>query len=187
MTNPLHGIRHVFLDRDGVINVKLPYGQYVTQPGQLTFCPGAAEAIAKLNHAGMRVIVVTNQRGVALNLFSEQQLSEVHQHLHQLLAAHGAHLDAIYACPHARDACDCRKPLPGLFLQAFRDFPNASPANSLMIGDSLSDIQAGMHLGLATVFIEGIAETRDPGADHARSLTTYRAASLAAFVQSLIS
>ena len=185
-TNPgmtsFSSARFVFLDRDGVINRKLPQHHYVTHPDDLVLCPGAGAAIAGLNKQQKTVIVVTNQRGIALGLFSEQQLGIVHQRLHALLQAVGAHLDAIYYCPHAPDSCDCRKPLPGMFQQAFKVFPSASPANSIMVGDSLTDMQAADRLGMPAVFIEGDPATQDAGADQARTLATYSALSLAAFV-----
>jgi D-glycero-D-manno-heptose 1,7-bisphosphate phosphatase len=187
MSAPLGPVRHVFLDRDGVINVKLPQGQYVTQPEQLQLCPGAAEAIARLNQQGMRVMVVTNQRGISLGIFTEMELEAVHRQLKTMLAAHGAHLDAIYYCPHGYDTCDCRKPQPGMFHQAFRDFPEVYATNSIMIGDSLVDIQAGNNLGMPTVFIKGRADTQDPGADQAQLLADDEAPSLTAFVGNFLS
>jgi D-glycero-D-manno-heptose 1,7-bisphosphate phosphatase len=174
MSAPLGPVRHVFLDRDGVINVKLPQGQYVTQPEQLQLCPGAAEAIARLNQQGMRVMVVTNQRGISLGIFTEMELEAVHRQLKTMLAAHGAHLDAIYYCPHGYD-------------QAFRDFPEVYATNSIMIGDSLVDIQAGNNLGMPTVFIKGRADTQDPGADQAQLLADDEAPSLTAFVGNFLS
>ena len=182
MIAALSSIRCVFLDRDGVINVKLPQGNYVMEPESLELCAGAGHAIAALNRKGLRVVVATNQRGIALGRFTEQQLGHVHHRLAELLAAHGAHLDAIYYCPHAQNACDCRKPLPGMLHKGFHDFPGLTAGNSIMVGDSLSDIQAGRALGMPTVFIEGNPETRDPGADEARARADYQAATLAEFV-----
>ncbi len=176
-------IRFVFLDRDGVLNRKMPEGSWVTSPACFEMLDGAAAAIAALNRLGIRIIVVTNQRGIAAGLYSEAGLSAVHEHMRALLVAEHAHLDAIYYCPHDRDACDCRKPKPGMLLQAFADFPGAGPGNSLMIGDSLSDIKAGRATGMATVFIDGDASTQSPGANTARSLADYCSDSLASFVQ----
>ena len=187
MSAPPASVRHVFLDRDGVINVKLPQSQYVTQPELLHLCPGAAEAIARLNRQRMRVMVVTNQRGISLGIFTEMQLAAVHKQLEAMLAAHGAHLDAIYYCLHGHDTCNCRKPLPGMFHRAFRDFPEVNAANSIMIGDSLVDIQAGENLGMLTVFIAGNPDTQDPGTNEARHLADYQAPSLAEFVEMYLS
>ena len=157
--NNFSGIRYVFLDRDGVLNRSLPDGRFVTCWEQVELLPGIAEAIARLNRSGRKVIVVTNQRAVALGLCSETELLALHDRLRECLASQGAHLDAIYYCPHDVGECNCRKPLPGLFEQAFRDFPDANPGNSVMIGDSLSDMEAGARLGMRTIFI---------AADHAR-------------------
>ena len=165
--NNFSGIRYVFLDRDGVLNRSLPDGRFVTCWEQVELLPGIAEAIARLNRSGRKVIVVTNQRAVALGLCSETELLALHDRLRECLASQGAHLDAIYYCPHDVGECNCRKPLPGLFEQAFRDFPDANPGNSVMIGDSLSDMEAGARLGMRTIFI---------AADHARPMDATSAA-----------
>lgn len=146
-------IEFVFLDRDGVLNRKPAPGQYVTRVEDFVLLPGVADAIAELNRCQRKVIVVTNQRGIALGLYSPADLDRIHGKLKAQLAAHGAHLDAIYVCPHDAGQCDCRKPLTGLFDQAFRDFPNATPGRSLMVGDSLRDIEAGRRVGMATAFV----------------------------------
>ncbi len=149
----LSGIQYVFLDRDGVINRKLPEGRYVTRWEEVDLLPGVAETIAAWNRSGRRVIVVTNQRGVALGLMSEAEVAVIHDRLRAELARHGAGLDAIYYCPHDRDECECRKPRTGMIEAAIRDFPGARPENSVLIGDSLSDIECGSAAGMATVFI----------------------------------
>jgi histidinol-phosphate phosphatase family protein len=155
-TNPVisfTNLQYVFLDRDGVLNHKAQPGQYITRSEDLIVLPGVAEAVATLNRSGRKVIVVTNQRGIALGLYSQEDLSRIHDKLRAQLAAHEAHLDAIYICPHEAGQCDCRKPLTGLFDQAFRDFPEATPHRSVMVGDSLRDIEAGNRAGMATVLI----------------------------------
>jgi D-glycero-D-manno-heptose 1,7-bisphosphate phosphatase len=106
-----------------------------------------------MNRSSRRVIVVTNQRGITLGLLSEADLNLIHQKLQLHLAAYGAHIDAIYFCPHDHDECSCRKPGTGMFEMAFRDFPGASADNSVMIGDSASDILAGAGLGMKTILI----------------------------------
>lgn len=184
-TAPEDEIRYVFLDRDGVINRKMPEGRWVTSPDELVLCPGAASAISRLNEANIKAIVVTNQRGIALGVYSEADLGRIHDRLRTLLNAENAHIDAIYYCPHARDICQCRKPKPGMFLQAFQDFPSATPANSLLIGDSLSDIEAGSNLGMKTAFVDGDPSTQADGALKARSLATYQASTLQHFVDEL--
>jgi D-glycero-D-manno-heptose 1,7-bisphosphate phosphatase len=157
-------VRHVFLDRDGVLNRKLPEGAYVTGWSQFEWLPGAVEAIARMNRAGMTVILVSNQRGIALGLFTDAQLELIHGNMRTHLAQHGARLDAIYYCPHDIGECQCRKPDIGLFEQAFKDFPRATAHNSVVIGDSLSDMQAGQRLGMKTIFIQGEADRQKAGA-----------------------
>ncbi len=147
-------IDYVFLDRDGVLNRNLPDGRFVTRWEDFQLLEGVAAAIAWFNRSGRKVIVVTNQRCVALGLCSEADVLTLHQRLQERLTSEGARLDAIYHCPHDAGECNCRKPLPGLFEQAFRDFPGANATNSVMIGDSLSDIEAGARLGMRTIFIE---------------------------------
>jgi len=160
----------VFLDRDGVINRKLPEGEYASSWDQFHLLPGAVEAIAKLNQSGRTVIVVTNQRGVALGYYTEADVRAVHGELQKHLNQSGAHIDAFYFCPHDKNQCDCRKPKTGLFEQALRDFPKASGRNSIVIGDSLSDIEVARNFGAPSIFIQGDPELQKPGADKAQSL-----------------
>ncbi len=171
-------VRYVFLDRDGVLNRKMPEGAYVCNWAQFQWLPGAIEAVARMNRAGLTVIVVSNQRGIALGLYTPEQLELIHANLQSQLALRGARLDAIYYCPHDRGECHCRKPETGLFEQAWRCFPQANPQNSLLIGDSLSDIQAGHRLGMKTIFIDGEADSQKPGATAAADLADQVAASL---------
>jgi D-glycero-D-manno-heptose 1,7-bisphosphate phosphatase len=138
----------VFLDRDGTINVKAAEGSYILRPEDVSLLPGAGEAVYRLNAAGLRVIVVTNQRAVALGLIDDAGLAQVNRQLEHLLAAHGAHLDGIYVCPHDSDSCGCRKPKAGLLKQAREDFPNIDYARSMLIGDSESDVQAALACGI---------------------------------------
>ena len=117
-----------------------------------------------MNRAGMTVVLVTNQRGIALGLYTEAELELIHAKMRADLALHGARLDAIYYCPHNIGECHCRKPDIGLFEQACKDFPQASADNSVVIGDSLSDMQAGQRLGMKTIFIEGELDRQKAGA-----------------------
>lgn len=179
-------VRTVFLDRDGVINEKAPEGNYVRRVEDLKLLPGAAAAIARLNHAGLRVVVVTNQRGVALGLYSKEDVLQIHAALERMLAHEGARLDGFYFCPHEEGACDCRKPQPGLFEQARTDFPEIDPASSVMIGDSPSDVEFGRGLGMRTVLINGSSERERSGAELARKLANMQAHSLAEAVEFLL-
>ncbi len=179
----LSDIEYVFLDRDGVLNRQPPDGGFVTCPEELQLLPGVEDAVAALNRSGRKVIVITNQRGIALGLYSHDDLARIHSQLRDCLAARGAHLDGIYVCPHDEGQCNCRKPLTGLFEQAFLDFPAARPENSLMAGDSLSDIEAGLRLGMRTVFIADDVETGSAEADRARTLAQLSVVSLPELVR----
>lgn len=174
----LENAHYVFLDRDGVINRKPPEGQYVASWGAVEVLPGVEAAIAALNRSGRRVIVISNQRGIALGYYTHADVENIHAQLQRHLALHGAHVDAFYYCPHDKGECDCRKPGTGMFRQAFRDFPEASAENSVVIGDSLSDVEAGRALGMPSLFITGDASTQKEGAERARGLADASAASL---------
>jgi D-glycero-D-manno-heptose 1,7-bisphosphate phosphatase len=135
----------IILDRDGVINQDSD--DFIKSPAEFIPIPGSLEAIARLNQAGYRVVVATNQSGVARGLFNIVALNAIHQKLHMLAQQAGAEIDAIFFCPHAAvDACDCRKPKPGMlntiarrFDTGMRGIPN--------VGDSLRDLQAGFSVG----------------------------------------
>ena len=148
----------VFLDRDGTINVD--HG-YVFRPGDFEFIPGAPEAIRRLKGAGYLVIVVTNQAGVARGLYGESDVHDLHRHLDRELARHNTAIDAYYYCPHHpekgtepyRRECACRKPLPGMLLQAAADF-SVDLARSFLVGDKRSDIEAGLAAGCQPILVE---------------------------------
>jgi D-glycero-D-manno-heptose 1,7-bisphosphate phosphatase len=143
----------VFLDRDGTINVKAPEGDYITRPEQLELLPGAAQAIRMLNHAGVPVVVVTNQRGVALGRMDESDLRAVHARLHQLLSNHDAWVEAIFYCPHHMGACACRKPAPLMLRRAGAYLGLTTLRHTVMIGDSLTDVEAGRRAGALSVLL----------------------------------
>jgi D-glycero-D-manno-heptose 1,7-bisphosphate phosphatase len=124
------------------------------------------------------LILVTNQRGVALGRLSVDDLERIHGNMQAYLAENAARLDAIYYCPHDKKMCRCRKPETGLFEQATRDFPQISAENTVVIGDSISDIQAGRRLGMRTIFIHGEPERQKPGASEAAALADACAGSL---------
>ena len=183
MTKGFRDVTFVFLDRDGVLNRKPPTGKYVTCWAEFELLPGVEEALRRINRSGRKAIVVTNQRGVALGLYSLEQLADMHERLRLGLVAHGAQLDAIYVCPHDDGQCDCRKPMTGLFEQAFRDFAEARPANSVMVGDSLRDIEAGRRIGMRTVLIDdGVGAPTAEDLQLARALADLAVPSLENFV-----
>ena len=179
-------LRTIFLDRDGVLNQKPPEGEYVSDWSRFHLLPGVPEAIARLNRAGLRVLVVSNQRGIALGLYTTDDVNAIHSELQRALAADSAHIDAFYFCPHNKNECACRKPGPGLYNQALSDFPDITPASSLMIGDSFSDIEFGHRLGMATIFIEGDPTRQKSGADRARALANQIFNSLPEAVNSVL-
>lgn len=141
-----------FLDRDGVLNVDRGYAH---RPEELEFIPGAAEAVRLLNEAGYRVVVITNQSGIARGLYDETAVHRFHAHLRERLAAQGAHIDSFYYCPHHPHGsvpefaivCECRKPKAGLLEQAVRDHP-ADRGRSFLIGDKDDDIAAASAFGV---------------------------------------
>ena len=143
----------VFLDRDGVVNRKRPAGSYVTRWDEFAFLPNVGEALSLLRRAGLRVIIVTNQRGIARGFMTESELDLIHDRMRAQLADLGASVDGVYACPHEEGRCRCRKPLTGLFLQAQRAFPQIDFTRAAMVGDSLSDMQAGAALGCRTYLV----------------------------------
>jgi D-glycero-D-manno-heptose 1,7-bisphosphate phosphatase len=145
--------RAAFLDRDGVINQKLPGVGYVTRWEELHFLPDVAKAIALLNRAGFRVIVVSNQRCVAKGLVTPAAIEAIHQRMIEELAAKGAIVDGIYYCPHEKyPPCSCRKPAPGMLLAAAHAL-EIDLAASWMIGDSQIDVEAGRNAGSRTARI----------------------------------
>jgi D-glycero-D-manno-heptose 1,7-bisphosphate phosphatase len=135
----------VFLDRDDTI-IKDP--GYLSDPDGIEILPGAVDAIRRLNEAGVLVIIITNQSGIARGFFDEGTLQAIHLRLTALLSTQGARIDAIYYCPHHpqgvreeyRTACTCRKPAPGLLLQAAEDF-GLDPQHCYLIGDKPIDIE----------------------------------------------
>lgn len=138
-------MKTVFLDRDGVINQKLK-NDYVKRWEEFSFLPGAIEAIKAINEKGYFVIVVTNQRGIARGLMTEDDLKELHRKMLQELERHGAHIDDIFYCPHEKNSCDCRKPKPGMLIQAKEKW-DVDFSKSYIIGDSPIDIEAGQRVG----------------------------------------
>jgi histidinol-phosphate phosphatase family protein len=134
----------------------------------------------------LRVLVVSNQRGIALGLYTATDVENMHASLQNLLKTHGAHVDSFYFCPHDKKECNCRKPLPGLFEQAAAQFPDLAAETSVMIGDSLSDIEFGHRLGMKTVFIEAAPERQKPGAHIAAEMADLRCPSLPQAVEILL-
>lgn len=137
----------VLLDRDGTLNVRRP--GYVARPADLRLRPGAAGFVGALTAAGMRTVLVTNQRGIATGALTEDDLAAVHSALIDRLARAGGRLDGIEVCPHQIGTCTCRKPLPGMLLNALARAPWADPRRVVMVGDQSTDREAARAAGVA--------------------------------------
>ena len=149
----MNSCKAVFLDRDGVINRKAPEGEYVTRWEEIVFLPGVAQAILTLRRAGYHIIVISNQRCVAKGLLTANDLNTLHRRMCETLAAGGAIIDAAYYCPHEKHtSCACRKPAPGLLLEAATNH-NIDLKSSWMIGDSACDVEAGLSAGCKTAIL----------------------------------
>jgi len=148
----------LFLDRDGTL---VHARHYPTRPDQLVLYDGIGPGLRRLQAAGFRLVVITNQSGIARGYFGQAELTAMHDHLAQQLAALDVHLDAVYACPHHPEgsvaewavACDCRKPAPGLLRRAAADL-GLDLARSWFLGDILDDVEAGRRAGCRTILVD---------------------------------
>lgn len=144
----------VFLDRDGVIIEKAPEGSYVSSWSEVRFLPGAIRAVSTLYRCGFKIMIVTNQRGLALQKVRPENLDDIHKRLRARFAKHGVNIAKIYYCPHPKSArCSCRKPKPGMLLRAAEE-NSLNLSECWLIGDSPSDIQAGRRAGCKTIWIK---------------------------------
>jgi len=144
----------VFLDRDGTINIEK---QYLHRYEDWEWIAGAIGAIKKLNDAGILVIVITNQAGIARGMYNKTDVELLHERVSKELQTHGAHIDAYYYCPHHPDfgnkmACSCRKPAPGLLFKAQKQW-DIDLNRSAIFGDKASDIEAGQAAGVETFLV----------------------------------
>jgi len=146
-------VRHLILDRDGVLNHEAPDHGYILRPEDFKWLPGALAALARLSSSGLRLSVATNQSAVGRGLMTAQQLDEVLAVMRTQAEAAGAHLSGVYCCPHAPEAhCDCRKPAPGLIRSAMHD--SAIPAaQTVLVGDDVRDLEAARAAGIAAVLV----------------------------------
>ncbi len=144
----------IFLDRDGVINIPPPPEErYITRPGDFHLMPGIAGLIRFFNETDLPVIVVTNQKCLAIGRLTSEGLDAIHARMHALLSAENAHVEAVYHCPHDETArCDCRKPKPGMILRAAREH-DLDPQISWLIGDQPRDCAAGKAAGCRTLLL----------------------------------
>jgi D-glycero-D-manno-heptose 1,7-bisphosphate phosphatase len=144
-------MKTIILDRDGVINQDSD--AYIKTPDEWIPIPGSLEAIARLGQAGYRILVATNQSGVARGLFDSDTLAAIHQKMQSAIQALGGKLDGIYHCPHAPgENCPCRKPKPGLLLQIQQDF-SLDLRQTIIVGDSLKDLQAAIAVGAKPILV----------------------------------
>jgi D-glycero-D-manno-heptose 1,7-bisphosphate phosphatase len=151
----------LFLDRDGVINVRTP-GDYIKNREEFIFEKGALEALVLLSKIFHPIIIVTNQAGIAKERMYIEDVQDIHAYLQEEVEKIGGRIDAIYFCPHFANAdCNCRKPKIGMALEAQKDFPNLSFSNAWIVGDSASDMRFGQHLGMKTALIDGKFEEKE--------------------------
>ena len=147
----------IFLDRDGNINVEKDYLHKIEE---FEFIDGAREAIKIFNDLGYLVVVVTNQSGVARGYYDENSVKTLHEYLQKEVEKIGGHVDGFYYCPHHPEKgvgqyklnCNCRKPEPGMFLKAQKDF-DIDFSSSIMVGDKISDVKAGENLGMRSILV----------------------------------
>jgi D-glycero-D-manno-heptose 1,7-bisphosphate phosphatase len=161
----------VFLDRDGTINT---FNSFITKPEEFELIDGAADAIKKINRLGYLAIVITNQPVIARGEVDFETLDLIHMKMETELGKHGAYIDGLFYCPHHPDKgfsgerpeykidCDCRKPKPGMILQAAQKF-NINLAESFMVGDDMRDVNAGKAAGCKTALITGLQTENQTG------------------------
>ena len=150
-------VKAFFLDRDGVINID--HG-YLSKPEQFDFNPGVFDACKLIKDAGYAIIIVTNQSGIARGYFSEQAFLQLNNWMIEQFAQKGINIDKVYYCPHHAKKgqghylldCDCRKPKPGMLLKAKEAF-DIDMANSVIVGDKVSDMEAGKSAGVRTGYL----------------------------------
>lgn len=144
-------MKFVILDRDGVIN--FDSDQFIKSPEEWRPIPGSLEAIARLNQAGFRVVVASNQSGVGRGLFDMATLNAIHAKMHKLVAQAGGRIDAVFFCPHAADSkCACRKPKPGLF-QEIGSRLHLDLKGVFAVGDALRDVEAALAVGARPLLV----------------------------------
>ena len=171
------------LDRDGVIN--FDSADFIKRPEEWKPIPGSLEAIARLNQAGYRVVVATNQSGVSRGLLDMPTLNAIHDKMHKAAAHFGARIDAVVYCPHAQDSdCACRKPKPGLFNDIAHRF-GTDLKGVPSVGDSRRDLEAAVAVGAAPLLVL-TGKGRQTQADGGLPAGTRVAADLAAAVKLIV-
>ena len=146
-------ISAVFLDRDGVINEKMPEGDYVKNVAEFRFLPGAIAGMKLMVREGFSLYLITNQRGIARGLMTEEDLESIHMHMQKKLAEHKINFKGIYFCPHDYGECECRKPKPGMIRQAVQDH-GIDIKSAIVIGDDLKDMELAKNAGCRGILID---------------------------------
>jgi len=142
----------VILDREGVLNECV--APFMRSPDDFKPIPGAFEAIARLNQAGVRVVVATNQAGVGRGLFDMRTVNAIHDRMHRAAVGAGGRIDAVFYCPHPEEAgCPCRKPRTGLFEEIAERYDLRDLAGTAAVGDSIRDLQAASKAGARPVLV----------------------------------
>lgn len=174
----------IILDRDGVINHESD--EYIKSPEEWVPIKGSLEAIVRLNKAGHKVVVATNQSGVGRGLYTEEMLAKIHLAMERALVHVGGHLDGIFYCPHTPDYhCSCRKPKPGMLLDIAAKFPKDFD-DAIFVGDSLRDLQAAQAVDLkAALVMTGNGAATISAAKKLNDIEVYE--NLADFVDQLLS
>ncbi|SEA32626.1 HAD-IIIA family hydrolase [Selenomonas ruminantium] len=149
----LSGQKYIFIDRDGVLNQCPPKGEYVCRPEEFIWLAGAKEAVKRLNEAGYFIIMVSNQAGIARRMMSENDFEKIQDKMKADLEELGAHIDAVYYCPHGwEDGCECRKPKPGMLYQAQKEY-SINLTECVLIGDDERDIWAAKHANMKGILV----------------------------------
>ena len=149
----LSGQKYIFLDRDGVTNERPPKAEYVCRPEDFKWLDGAKEAIKKLNDAGYFIIMISNQAGIARGVMTDEDFNDVQEKMASDLKEIGAHIDAVYYCPHGWDSdCDCRKPKPGMLYKAQKEYSINLP-ECVMIGDDIRDIMTANNANMKGILV----------------------------------
>jgi D-glycero-D-manno-heptose 1,7-bisphosphate phosphatase len=166
--------KHVILDRDGVLNREAEGFGYILEPAQFHWLPGALDALATLHRAGIYLTVATNQSGVGRGLMTLAQLEAVHERMRSEAARHGAPLGAVLFCPHSPDdGCACRKPGPGLILEALAR-SGFSAEETMVVGDDQRDLEAASRAGVRAVLVRtGKGRRTELSLPHGREIPTY--------------
>lgn len=174
----------IILDRDGVINHDSD--EYIKSAEEWTAIPGSLEAIGKLNQQGFRIVVASNQAGLARGKFNIEDLNAIHKKMHVHLAQFGGIIEAIFFCPHGPDdGCECRKPKPGLLLDIAKRL-RISLDGVIVVGDKLSDIQAASAAGASPTLVRtGYGQTLVDNNEVPEGVPVYE--NLSAFAKSLLS